>query len=339
MRPKTLILMLVAVSCGLVASFMTSRYLSAQQQEVVVEEEKVPVLVARRKIDAFHQLNDPEAFEVRMFAISNATKDAIGDFEEVKGRVLKNALEAGKPLAESDLLEEGLYMLDYKLRPGEVAMSVKLNPESAVSGFIVPGSRVDVVATVTRAVAGTQPYTKVILQNVEVLAINQQMTAHEGVANQSVDRATLRVTHAQAEELANYADTGTLKLLLRRFDDPTVYETPGFRIGSNPGEHAGEHLVQPSEDATNAPDLTAPEVPEDIVPVATGPQKPKHSGLVVIDGFRVRKYFTDEEDKSDKDASGKDDTSKNAAGSTSRAGKNKAEPKDKKPVSGKTGSE
>ena len=44
MKPKTLILMVVAVSCGLGASYMTSRLLADREQDV----EKVAVLIAKK---------------------------------------------------------------------------------------------------------------------------------------------------------------------------------------------------------------------------------------------------------------------------------------------------
>ena len=46
MKPKTMILMVVAVACGLAASFMTSRYLAGQNRQPAADEEKVKVLVA-----------------------------------------------------------------------------------------------------------------------------------------------------------------------------------------------------------------------------------------------------------------------------------------------------
>ena len=46
MKPKTLILMVVAVTCGLGASYMTSRLLAERQPE---DTEKVKILVADRK--------------------------------------------------------------------------------------------------------------------------------------------------------------------------------------------------------------------------------------------------------------------------------------------------
>src|SRR5687768_195411 len=123
MKPKTLVLMLVAVGCGLVASFMTSRYLAAQQNRTVVQEEKVPVLVAKQKPSPFTRLKDPEAFETKQFDKSSVTKDVISDFEKLKGRILKTSLTEGKPIAESDLLEAEKSPIEYKLNPGEVAMT------------------------------------------------------------------------------------------------------------------------------------------------------------------------------------------------------------------------
>ena len=143
MKPKTLVLMLIAVSCGLVASFMTSRYLSAGQQ-APKEDNKVRVLVAKKKISGYTRLTDAEIFEERLFDQNVVPKDAVSDFEAVKGRVLKVGLGEGKMLAESDLVDPTQSSPTWKLNPGELAMSVKVNADTAGAGFLMPGDRVDV---------------------------------------------------------------------------------------------------------------------------------------------------------------------------------------------------
>ena len=48
MKPRTMILLIVAVTCGLGASYMTSRLLAERQTE---PEDKVKILVAKKNLD------------------------------------------------------------------------------------------------------------------------------------------------------------------------------------------------------------------------------------------------------------------------------------------------
>ncbi len=52
MKPKTMMLMVVAIGCGLAASYMTSKLL-AERNNAQTEEPKVKVLVAKIKVPAW----------------------------------------------------------------------------------------------------------------------------------------------------------------------------------------------------------------------------------------------------------------------------------------------
>jgi hypothetical protein len=58
MKPKTMILMVVAIGCGLGASYMTSKLLAERGQQQ--GEQQVPVLVAKQKIQPWIPIKEPE---------------------------------------------------------------------------------------------------------------------------------------------------------------------------------------------------------------------------------------------------------------------------------------
>ncbi len=63
MKPKTMILMVVAVTCGLGASYMTSRLLAERQPS---DEDKVEILVAKKKLDMGMTIkNVDDLFEIK----------------------------------------------------------------------------------------------------------------------------------------------------------------------------------------------------------------------------------------------------------------------------------
>jgi pilus assembly protein CpaB len=223
-KPKMILTVALAVLAGLVASVATSKYFGRQAEPAPVEE-NVTVLVATQRVPGYTTLDDPKQwFELKTYPKGEVPADAIGDIRKARGRTLRAAIEAGKVLTEKDLLPPGQEPLVAKLREGERLMTVKVTLDSAAGGFILPGSRVDVVATQMRG-EGNQPYAHTILQNIEVLAIDQQPQIPEGTIAKTYDRVTLRVTLEQAEILSVYADTGSLRLVVRRPDDAQEVKT------------------------------------------------------------------------------------------------------------------
>src|SRR5438309_13982 len=84
MKPKTMILMVVAVACGLGASYMTSKLL-ADRGKVTEEVEKVDVVVAKEKIPSWQVIKEPEKqFEVKKYLAESAPKNAISDINKLK---------------------------------------------------------------------------------------------------------------------------------------------------------------------------------------------------------------------------------------------------------------
>jgi Flp pilus assembly protein CpaB len=180
LKPKMIIIVALAVLAGLGASVATRMYFGRQADPAPVEE-NATVLVAIQRVPGYTTLDDPKQwFEPKTYPKSEVPADAIKDVRQARGRTLRTAIEAGKVLTESHLLPPGKEPpLVAKLREGERLMSVKVTLDSAAGGFILPGSRVDVVATQMRG-EGNQPYARTILQNIEVLAIDQQPQIPEG---------------------------------------------------------------------------------------------------------------------------------------------------------------
>jgi len=85
MKPKTMILMVVAVVCGLGASYMTSRLLAERQQPA---EDTVMILVAKQKVPAFIPTKDPKKyFEPKQYLITSAPKKALKDYAQVQAQL------------------------------------------------------------------------------------------------------------------------------------------------------------------------------------------------------------------------------------------------------------
>ena len=115
---------------------------------------------------------------------------------------------------------EGLTAL---IEPGTRALSVQVNEVSGVSGFIQPGTRVDVLFT--RVFSNGDAATTTILQNVKVIAYGRQLDPAARVDPTSRPTvATLLVTQDQAEKLVLAGQRGRIQLALRNALDDEITE-------------------------------------------------------------------------------------------------------------------
>jgi pilus assembly protein CpaB len=147
----------------------------------------------------------------------------------------------------------GLSML---VRPGMRAATVEVDQVSGVSGFILPGDRVDMLVTVERVSNPEDAYTQTILQDVEVLAAGQK-TATQDNKPIAVQAVTLLVDPKEAEAMAHAQRQGEITLVLRaRDDDAKVTKASPFRTSDLGGRGAAPaparraaapvvHVVQP----------------------------------------------------------------------------------------------
>src|SRR4051812_38842414 len=147
MKPKTMILMIVAVGCGLGASIMTSRLL-AERRDKDQGEPTVPVVVTKARITGWTELKEPEKmFEVKEYPVSLAPKNPVGDLEKLKGKKLNKNVIEGYALTEADLLDKAQQSVADQLLPGQRATAIKVDARSLAGGYVFPGSRVDILMT------------------------------------------------------------------------------------------------------------------------------------------------------------------------------------------------
>jgi pilus assembly protein CpaB len=164
---------------------------------------------------------------------------AIRSTDEALGRITRIKMWAGETLLEPKLAPKGSRGgLQAVIPDGYRAMTLKVNDSSGVSGFVQPGAHVDVVAVIKPQTRQEMPPTaKVILQNVEVLAVGSTIdSAEEGTAakagktataTKSATTATLLVTPSDAERLALADNQGEISLIMRAFADEALVQTPG----------------------------------------------------------------------------------------------------------------
>jgi pilus assembly protein CpaB len=145
------------------------------------------------------------------------------------------------------------------------AVSVRVNEVIGVAGYVLPGTRVDVVATVNPTNQQGDVTTKVILNDVQVLAAGTRLE-RDGDKNKpiTVSVVTMLVDPEQSERLTLAATEGKIQLALRNPLDRTQPNTKGVRPAGLLGS------VVPQRPALVARAKSAPAAPQ-VVPVASDP--------------------------------------------------------------------
>src|SRR5262249_18518368 len=163
--------------------------------------------------------------EEKAFAKGEEPKKAIRTFDQLANRRLNKPLAAEQFVSADDLMDKSQDGLSALMPKGMRAFGVKANAEASSGGFVLPNSKVDVV-WVSRTNEKEQ-VSKIILQNVLVLAVDQQPVRPEDKQAMVPSTVTLAVTPEQAERLTLASETGLLKLILRPFGDEEVVKTQG----------------------------------------------------------------------------------------------------------------
>ena len=299
MRVKSAVLLLLALGCGLAASVATSRYLSRPKP---LQDDSVGLVVAKSNIAVGTTLR-AEMVELAPIPPKMIPRGAFAKLDDVVGRSLRHPLFAGEAVIEPKLAEKGAGGgLTTLIPQGLRAITVKVNEFSGVAGFIKPGNYVDVLANFRKGEIGATT-SRVVLQRVKVLAVDQMYRNDEGQSNAVVVNAvTLLVTPPQAEALALAASQGTLQLAMRNDVDDSEGQTSGVTLAQLAGSDLGLRS-QPQTEPTPAaaPKASGPSAGDQLLgllgklkaerkePKATpaAPSKPNLYSVEIIRGSEV----------------------------------------------------
>src|SRR6266540_889882 len=229
MRNKRLIIALTgAVICGLVGVMLITRYLSNVQ---AFTKDLGNVVVAKAEIPLGEKIT---AEQLTLTSIPNgsAPEGVFRKMDDVVGRVAITPIGVRETITNMKLAPEGTGAgLSAVIPEGYRAMTVKVDDVVGVSGFIMPGSFVDVVAIINpvgQTGAANGPISKIVLQNIKVLASGTKIDSPENQRQPSdVKAVTLQVTPEQAEKLVLASNGSRLQLVMRNYSDQEDTQTKG----------------------------------------------------------------------------------------------------------------
>src|SRR5262245_28106019 len=226
MKPKTMVLMVVAVVCGLGASYMTSRLLAEREEQQpitkIVEKqiEKVPILVAKKNLEMSTFVKNPKDLFIEIqVPKDDIYKEAISDWKALEGKTLRRQIGVKRHVTAEDLGDHAPVL---EIPPGHRGVGVSVTVHTTAGGWAtLPGSRVDIIWT-RKGGDDDNTFTKTLLQNVLVLAadgINRPTGEGTAIVASVV---TLALTPDDARRVNLAAHNGTLSLVVRVPGDNTL---------------------------------------------------------------------------------------------------------------------
>ena len=226
--PVALALIISVAGSGLLYKWLKSQ--TAPRETVKVESEAVPVAVAAADLPWGTKIKS-EMIKTIPFLKESLPAGYVENAATLHGRVLIAPLKTNEPVTEHRLAPTSVTVggVSAVIKPGKRAIAVKGDKVIGISGFILPGNRVDVLVTMTDPRTESE-VTKLVLENVPVLATGTQLQENGKDEPAPVDVYTLEVAPEEGEKLALAAARGKLQFALRNITDGETVRTRGATI-------------------------------------------------------------------------------------------------------------
>jgi len=259
MQMRTIMVGAFAVIFGVVSAigaFMTKRNSAPAQKTVSV--------VTAAEDLAWGTLLEKQHLVTRDYLEGTVPAGAVTTIEDAVGRTNRENLVAGQALIASRLTEPGAGRgLPPLIPKGMRAVSIQTpTVSSGVSGFVMPGNKVDVVLTMygqNRNDSSGGGRTLTLLQNVSVLAVDQNIEApsENKMDLKQMRTVTLVVSPIQAQELDLGQNRGVLRLTLRNPNDELIEDVPPVTVTSLTSGERDLTEAAATSDITGAGSATA----------------------------------------------------------------------------------
>ena len=265
-RMRVFLVLLLAITAGGAFAFGTYNYVQTLPVRTTTIPTR-PVVVAAADLEIGAELARDD-IRIIDWPANAVPANAFGDPKEVIGRGLVLPMIQNEPFLPMKLAsKEAGAGLPPAIPPGLRAVSVRVNEVIGVAGYVLPGTRVDIVATVSPTQQPSDMTSKVILTNVEVLAagtkIDRDTDKNKPVP---VSVVTLLVDPEQAERLTLASTEGKIQLALRNPLDKTTPATLGIRpavllgIAATTPKAVPRRIASAAQPAPAAPDVQTVEI-------------------------------------------------------------------------------
>lgn len=247
-------MLLLALTSGIVAAMLALRYLRERTTPLMAAEVKrANIVLSARSLPVGAVITERD-LKVVSWPGDAVPSGYIRSVKDAVGRGIITPVAENEPLLEAKVSTKdaggGLPII---IRDGMRAVSVKVDEVIGVAGFVLPGTRVDVLLTLDARDNRAQATTKTLLQNVQTLATGQSVTRDKEGKAQTATVITLLVSPDDAELLALAAKEGRLQLALRNTLDTLTISTAGARADKLSPSAASAASNRPQRTRTAAP--------------------------------------------------------------------------------------
>ena len=228
---RPMVFVLLAGLAAMLASVMV--YSALKRREADVQRamaHNVQVVVASYDLPLGSRI---ELGEVKMarWSADSVPEGSYTDPKQVIGSYVKNSLVANEPIVQAKLFtgDKTAGVMPLLIPFGMRAVSVPVDEVSDIAGFVLPHTRVDVLVAINGGEGSKGEFSKVVLQNVEVLAVAQEVEQKKDEPT-VVKVVTLLVSPQEAERLALASHAGSLRLAMRNYNDNKIVLTSGSDV-------------------------------------------------------------------------------------------------------------
>jgi pilus assembly protein CpaB len=260
-QTRTFIVVAVAIVAATIASYGTFRALSRVPEKPVELPTKKTVVAAKQM--PLGTLITRDAVKLVDWPAQTPLQGGFSTLDDVVDRGLITGVVENEPISENKLApKEAGAGLSPAIKPGMRAISIRVNEVIGVAGFVVPGSRVDIVTILKGLNNVNEPFSRVVVSNVTVLSAGTRYDQEEARTNANAIRSTvvtLMVDPIDADRIALAQSQGELMLTLRHplDSDPTL-DQRGIRLAAM---FAGEDVAPKPAASTGVRRVAAPPPP------------------------------------------------------------------------------
>jgi pilus assembly protein CpaB len=253
-RSRPWFMLVLALTSGIVAALLALRYLRERTTPLMAAEPKrVNIVLSARSLPVGAVVSEQDV-KVVSWPGDAVPSGYVRSAKDAVGRGIITPVAENEPLLAAKMSTKdaggGLPII---IRDGMRAVSVKVDEVIGVAGFVLPGTRVDVLLTLDKNNNRPQAITKTLLQNVQTLAAGQSVTRDKEGKPQTVTVITLLVSPDNAELLALAAKEGRLQLALRNTLDTLTVSTSGARADKLSPSTAAPSPNRPQRNRSAAP--------------------------------------------------------------------------------------
>src|SRR3982751_2917451 len=229
-RKRIVTVLAIAMTVGAMFAIGTYRYVKAMPASSAQPVNTAHVVVAASNMDVGTALR-AEDLRVIDWPAESGPQGALQKPQDLVGRGLITPVVASEPILPGKLSSpEAGAGLPSVVPEGMRALSVRVNDVIGVAGYVLPGTRVDVLVTVSPTDQHNDITSKLILPNVQVLAAGTRIERDvEKDKPISVSVVTLLVDPEQAERLTLASTEGKIQLALRNPLDKTARKPRGVK--------------------------------------------------------------------------------------------------------------